>query len=310
MAKKGVDLEIVVDFKSVPPATDVVKMLTSVKDFSSLKFSVVKESPTQAAKVGDRQKTQLVVSKDCSQRPKLLRSLCNLVDVLIAEARKSQKFTSVCERDSDISYWNVTVKRVSPTAHKGSWPTVSTNAQNIFLLGERGASEFIKSRHVYTQRNSGRALTIQDATMSLVHIPALVAWGVVPTWDKTQGELLYADTGEKDNYIVSIAAPNVGLADTKVVSALSAHGFALAPGCDLTKRIVPRNSCPDHKFTQDDEIKMACAKFAAFEEDERPGREARTRKKKEAMDARCKKRKESEYCSNCVCEACKKKRRP
>lgn len=305
MSKKALDVAAVHEFRTIPRAAEVIKMFDSVLKFSGLKFAMVKESRQGSAAV----EPKLIMSKDCFQRPKLLKSLCKLIDVMAEDARGKQTFASVCSKIGDASYWQVSVKRANPAANKDTWPTLENYSQNIFLVGESREAEYSKSRNFFTQRESGRELVIRDGLMSLTHVRANSAWGVVPTWGKVKGELLYEGTDDKDNYIVSIAAPNVGIVKPDVLATLTSCGFKVGSGCELAKRIVPKPDQPGCQFSKTDLIKMACAKFMAFEADERPGREERERQRKEAQAVREKKRKDGQYCSNCQCEGCKKKQR-
>jgi hypothetical protein len=314
VGQQQVDAMTIAQHVSVPRASDVLELLSSVKTFANLRFAVTKEKQGQQAQgLGSDAGAGahvFTVTKDCSQRPKLLSSLCNIANVLIDDAKKKKTYQSVCKQVGDSPYWQICVQRVHPFTHKDSWPTVARHAQNIVLVARRDSDiEFAKSRKVFVQKEVGRSLSIEDAFMKLVHVPAGAAWGVMPAWCKTTGDAMYADTNCHDNYIISTSAPFVGIIAQASLNSLSSYGFKMAQECGLSMRLPVRGQCSDHSLGKGDLIKMACAKLRVIEEDERPGRAERQRKLDEAVKAKEAKRKQSQYCERCSCCNCAKKRR-
>ena len=145
--------------------------------------------------------------------------------------------------------------------------------------------------------------------MSLVHVPAGVAWGLVPAWSKVDGAVLYEKDDTKQNYVISVSAPYFGILAPDPLSKFTEYCFMLATGCGLTVRVPKKNPCSAHLLARGDLVKMACAMLKNLEAEERPCQAQRKQKEEQARIEQEKKRKQNQYCENCQCESCKKRRK-
>ena len=133
---KPMDLESIVEYKCVPEAGQVLQLLEGLKSFSALRFALKKAKPQT-----EGQSLILTVTKDCQERPKLLKTMCNLTSSLIQKALAGQSFKSVCSQVGDRSFWDIRIQRVHPGTHDDTWPSVTTHAHNVFLFANRDTSK-------------------------------------------------------------------------------------------------------------------------------------------------------------------------